>query len=43
MTRAARPFLAYFHLPVTGNLGLQTLKLVRQPRRGVRDIPEGVD
>lgn len=43
MTRAVRLFQAYFHLPVTGNLDVQTLKLLRQPRCGVRDIPEGVD
>ena len=43
MTRAVRIFQAYFHLPVSGDIDVQTLKLLRQPRCGVRDIPEGVD
>ncbi|USX17854.1 M10 family metallopeptidase domain-containing protein [Oxalobacteraceae bacterium OTU3REALA1] len=28
---------------MTGNIDVRTLKLLRQPRCGVRDIPEGVD
>jgi Matrixin/Putative peptidoglycan binding domain len=43
MTRAVRIFQAYFHLPITGNIDVQTLRLLRSPRCGVRDIPEGVD
>jgi hypothetical protein len=43
MIRAVRIFQAYFHLPVTGNIDVQTLKLLRLPRCGVRDIPEGID
>ena len=43
LTRAVRIFQAYFNLPVTGDIDVRTLKLLRQPRCGLPDIPEGVD
>src|SRR5262245_59719365 len=43
VTRPVRIFQAYFHLSVAGDIDVQSLKLLRSSRCGVRDMREGVD
>jgi peptidoglycan hydrolase-like protein with peptidoglycan-binding domain len=40
LERSVRLYQRYFHLPATGRLDVATLKLLRMPRCGVKDIPE---
>lgn len=44
LERSVRLYQRYFRLPPTGRLDVATLKLLRSPRCGVRDIPaEGLE
>jgi peptidoglycan hydrolase-like protein with peptidoglycan-binding domain len=40
LERSVRLYQRYFHLPATGRLDVATLKLLRMPRCGVKDIPK---